>query len=51
MLSYSAFKRKLKMSEAGNETKYWSLPRSKPLALAAQVGGPLSPDDACRQNT
>jgi len=45
MLSLSAFKRKLKISEAGNETKYWSLCRSKTLVLTARVGGSLSPDD------
>jgi hypothetical protein len=51
MLSHSAFKKKLKILEAGKKTQYWSLPRSKALTLTAQVGGSLSPDDACRQNT
>jgi len=51
MSSRSTFKKKLKLFKAGNETQYWSLPRSKALTLTVQVGGPLSPDDACIQNT
>jgi hypothetical protein len=51
MLSHSTFEGKLKISEVGNGTKYWSLGMSKPLALTAHVGGPLSLGDVCRQNT
>lgn len=50
MLSHSTFEGKLKISEAGNETKYWSLGMSKSLALTAHVGAPLSLGDVWRQN-